>query len=66
MALSSKVRHFLVSQTQSPEPRASRLRPLPHSFAPAHTEDVVSLKLNQQTLTARTVHVQTGDARDYI
>lgn len=66
VALSSKVRHFLVSQSQSPELRASRLHPLPHSFAPAHTEDVVSLGLNQQKLTPRTVHVQTGDARDYI
>lgn len=66
MALSSKVRHFLVSQSQSPEPRASHLLPLPRSFAPGHTEDAVRLGLARRKLTAPTAHVQTGDARDYI
>lgn len=66
VALSSTVRHFLVSQSQSPEPRASHLLPLPRSFAPEHTEDVVSPGLTRRRLTAPTVHVQTVGARDYI
>lgn len=66
VALSSKVRHFLVSQSQSPELQASHLFLLPHSFVPAHTEGVVRLRLERLRLTVCTVHVQTGDARDYI
>ena len=70
-ALSSTVRHFLVSQSQSLELLASRLPPHPHNYAPKHTHKHTNTQINnilhglQLKLTVRTVHVQTGDPQNY-